>query len=113
MKIFNKNNLVLAMACFLAIAAVASAQECNCSSDADCTIAGEVCNCPPNKEICYKSRALRKGNEQAAAARNSKRGIEAVVGSRRAKSTKSTKGSKGTACPNNSGFCFNPSDVSF
>ena len=105
MKIFNKNNLVLAMACFLAIAAVASAQICNCSSDADCnTGAGEVCYCPNNTPVCSPARRL--GGEKP---RNSKRGIEAAVGSRRAKSAKSTKGSKGTVqdpCPGNSGKCI-------
>ena len=142
MKIFTKNNNVLAMACFLGSLAVASAVSVethanflteddeihdatpgrrlfgtigeSCSTDFDCT-GTESCECYSRRleekpRTKHKSRALRMVNEQATAARNSKRGIEAAVGSRRAKSAKSakcTKGSKGTVdkCPNCSGTC--------
>ena len=96
MKIFNKNNLVLAMACLLAIAAVASGA--GCTTDADCMDDDKcVCNLPCRR-LEENPQGLRKVNEQAAAA--IERGLEAAAGSRRAKSGKGC--SCGTCVPKSS-----------
>ena len=112
MKIFNKKNLVLALACFLGISAVESIPTCSTDDDCDAYQSGyTVCDCFDRRleekpRTQHKPRTLRKANDLATAARNSKRGIEAAVGSRRAKSAKSAKGSKGTVkCPGNNGIC--------
>ena len=103
MKIFNRNNLVLAMACFLATASIVSAENLPCSNDDDCTSIDECfkCECdvddvPPTRRLEEeKPRALRMVNEQAAAVRNSKRGFEfATAQTRRAKSCKTSKTGK-------------------
>ena len=119
MKIFNKNSLVLAIACLLAIAGVASAtsrklpgiEGTYCDSDYECeSMSGNdcyKCECPDDESPPpppppparrleeEKPRALRMANEQAAAARNAKRGFESA---RRAKSEKSCKTAKQATC---------------
>ena len=109
MKIFNRNNLVLALACLLAIAAVAFA----CDSDADCDDL-EECVCVENftkrtrnlmPRAKYKPHPLSKINEQqAATAKDLERGLEAAGRSRRAKS----KSAKSINCETG----FNPRCVS-